>query len=560
MALNFTNNQNIAPGSMPPPAATPNQAQQSANPVEELLINYTEKFRKATPAKYRDDEIFKTVSQLMMSQKTSTLLVGDAGVGKTKIVEEIARLIANKSPYTTNLNDYKLYELPLTNLISGTSYRGQLEEKVKMILEYCETEKVILFIDEIHQLVGENSSYDSVAQMFKPAMARGSIKIIGATTTQESKNLLDDPAFNRRFNRVSVRELSIEQTRDIIETVYIPIMSNFYSIGFAKDIAKTVVAAAERSKTITNHRPDNAITLLDKVCANTVLRRNYNISVCDDENIRTTMKSTPLVINQKHVEDFCKDDGFVIPSSFDIIKQDIFFRDKAIDKAYKTISDYINMSALFPDRKPFVLDIKGNSGAGRTTVAKKIGELIDESAIYLDLSDYSDAPSLNRIIGSPAGYVGFNSKKEMPFDTVESNPRHVIILDNADKCHPVVSEFFRSAIDTAVIKYADNRLVDISKCLIIRITEQSKASGAIGFASKAPKSSDSEIILEVLTDDEMIEVTEKMISNMLAELKSSHSKYNSLPDEIKLTHEQEMTIQKPADMIYVARRVILDNI
>lgn len=562
MSLNFTHNQNNQQGSMPPPpgAATPQQAAQQADPVQELLINYNKKFAKGTQAKYRDKEIFSVVSQLMMSQKSCSLLVGAPGTGKTKIVEEIARLIASQSPYTTALNEYTVYELPLTNLMAGTSYRGQLEEKVKEVIAYCEKEKVIVFIDEIHQLVGTNSAYDGIAQMLKPAMARGSIKIIGATTTQESKNLLDDPAFNRRFNKVQVCELSIEQTRDIIETVYFPKMASFYGIGFANGLSKVLVDAAERSKTITCHRPDNAITLLDQVCANTVLQRNYNIATCTDESLRDTMKATPLLINQKHVEDFGKEIGFVLPDNFDAVKSTLFFRDGAIDKLYAVISDYVKMSLLFPDKKPFAVDIKGDPKSGRTTLATEAAKLIDEQPVYLDLSDYSDAPSLNRIIGSPAGYVGSDSKKEMPFDIIESNPRKVIVLDNFDKCHSVVQDFFRSALDTAVIKYADNRMIDISKCIVLKTSTSAGGAKSIGFMDAAPKQAASEITLGVLSGNEMIQATERLIADMLATLKSGHSRYASLPDKIELTEEKKNTLVKPSDMMPVARGVILENI
>lgn len=561
MPYSFTGNQNSATGSMPPPnAVTPQQAQKDASAVESLLINYNKKFEKGSPAKYRDKEIFSVISQLMMSQKSCSLLVGAPGTGKTKIVEEIARLIANKSPYTTTLNDYVLYELPLTNLMSGTSFRGQLEEKVKEVLDYCEAEKVILFIDEIHQLVGTNSAYDSISQMLKPAMARGSIKIIGATTTQESKNLLDDPAFNRRFNKVQVCELSIEQTRDIIETVYLPKMQKFYSIGFANNIAKIITDTAERSKTITCHRPDNAITLLDQLCANTVLQRNYNIATCTDDALKQTMQSTALIINQKHVEDFNRDTTFNLPDNFDSIKNIIKYRDDAIDKMYNIIADYCKINALFPDKKPFVVEIKGDAKSGKTTLATEAAYLIDEQPVYLDLSDYTDAPSLNRIIGSPAGFVGFDSKKEMPFDIIESTPRKIIILDNYDKAHQVVQDFFRSALDTAIIKYADNRLIDISKCIVIKTSEQMNKTRSIGFAESKSKQSASEITLNILSANEMIKATEEKITEMIAEIKNGHSKYATLPDSVELTDDEKNTIVTPADIITVSRNIILSKI
>ena len=560
MPFDFRNNQNQAPGSMPPPGpVTPSQAAQDASGVTELLIDYNKKFAKAMPVKHRDQEVFQVVSQLMMAKKSCSLLVGAPGTGKTAIVEEIARLIAMKSPYTSMLNDYTLYELPLSSLMAGTSFRGQLEEKVRSVVEYCESNKVILFIDEIHQLCGGHG-YDSVSQMLKPAMARGGIKMIGATTLQESKSLLEDPAFNRRFNKVQVCELSMDQTRDIIETVTMPALASHYGVGFANGLAMKVVQAAEKSKTITCHRPDNAITLLDQVCASTLLQRNANIMTCTDDALKQHMQSTPLVINAAHVENYNKGQGFAIPGSFDDVKDKIFFQDEVIDHLYETVSDYVRFDALFPTGKPFRIDIKGDPKSGRTTLVQQAAALIDEQPVYLDLADYSDAPSLNRIIGSPMGYVGSDSRQEMPFDIVESNPRKIIILDNMDKGHPVVRDFFESAMGTGLIKYADNRTVDIGKCIVFCVSEDAGTSRSIGFAARRDPVSQTKISIRALSASEMVDGAERMVRDMVASMKAEHSKYASIPDDLGIPDEDKNRIASPADMAPVARSVILSKI
>ena len=561
MALDFTNNQNNQQG-MPsvPPAVTPSRAAQDASGVTSLLVDYNKRFANAAPAKYRDHEIFQVISQLMMSQKSCSLLVGAPGVGKTKIVEEVARLIATASPYTTALSGYTVYELPLSNLMAGTQFRGQLEEKVKGLVEWLEKEKVILFIDEIHQLMAGGSGYEGVAQALKPAMARGSIKMIGATTLQESKTLLDDPAFNRRFNRVPVCELSIDQTRDIIQTVYLPKMSSHYSCGFANGLADKIVQAAERSKTINSHRPDNAITLLDQVCASTVLQRSYNIATCADPNLKQHMQGAAVVINAAHVDNWGKEQTFTVPSNFDTVKSKIFFRDQVIGSLYTAIADYVRFDAIFPTGKPFRLFLKGQPKSGRTTVLTECARLIDEDPVYLDLADYSDAPSLNRIIGSPMGYVGSDSKQEMPFDQIESSPRKIIILDNLDKCHPVVRDFFESAMGTGLIKYADNRVIDISKCIVLCAQELKGRARRIGFVENSDPVSSTEIEIEALNQDEMIDGAARMVRDMVAVLKAEHQKYQSLPDDPGIPESEKSTMAGPEDMAPCARRAILTMI
>ena len=540
----------------------PGNPEESENEeIMNMLINYNEKFADALPAKYREKEIFTVISHLMMSQKCCSLLIGAPGTGKTKIVEEIARHIANQSPYTNSLNDHTVYELPLSSIVSGSGLVGDLERKVGGVIRYCEKEKVILFIDEIHQLCGDNNmTYSKIAQMLKPAMARGSMKIIGATTLQESKNLFDDPAFNRRFNRVQVSELSKEQTKDIIREVYMPKMASFYGIGFGDGIDEAIVSAAEKQKTISSHRPDNAITMLDQICANTLLKRNYNISVCHTENVSEMLKNTPVIVNTTHIDNYVRESNFALPDSFDRLKEKLFFRDNVIDRAYEILSAFVKMNEVFPEKKPFVLKIAGEACSGKSTLAGLIAEAFDEEPVFLDLADYIDAPSLNRIIGSPVGYIGSNSKKEMPFDIVETNHRKVIILDNMDSASPVVQEFFNSAVKTGLIKYADNRTVDISQCIVIEVTSKKVAKANIGFNTEKPDSGSTELLIEKLSKEEIQAGTCRLMSEMVRELKKDHSKYLGLPDEIELEEAEKEELVTARDMIIVAKKKLLKMI
>lgn len=564
MPLNFTGNQSGQTGANPPglpgglpSAVSPQQAADDAAGLKSMLVDYNKRFVTAAPAKHRDKEVFQVISQLMMSQKSCSLLVGAPGVGKTKIAEEVARLIATGSPYASALLEYTVYELPLSNLMAGTQFRGQLEERVQKLVEWLEKEKVILFIDEIHQLMNGHSGYEGVSQALKPAMARGSIKMIGATTLQESKTLLEDPAFNRRFNRVQVCELSMEQTRDIIETVYLPKMSSHYGCGFAPNIAEKVVQAAERSKTITCHRPDNAITLLDQVCASTVLQKNYNIATCTDPALKQHMQGAATIVNGVHVENWGKEQTFSVPADFDAVKDKVFFRDASVDAMYKAVSDYVRFDAIFPSGKPFRVCLKGQPKSGRTTLLNECARLVDEDPVYLDLADYTDAPSLNRIIGSPLGYVGSDSKQEMPFDIIESSPRKIIILDNMDRCHPVVRDFFESALGTGLIKYADNRTIDISKCIVLCSEEMKGRARKIGFVEAKDPVSSSEVEIEALDADELVAGASRMVRDMVAVLKAEHQKYTSLPDDPGIPDGEKSSLAGPGDMAACARRTVL---
>ena len=231
---------------------------------------------KTNSCLFRDEIIHEVFSILISETKPNALLVGPAGSGKTHIAEEIARRIKRKGKNVpTNLHGYKVYSLNLADLVAGCSLVGELEGKTKSLLNYLEKEesKVILFIDEIHML-GESRDniYSKVAQIFKPALSRGKFMVIGATTTQEVKKLENDPAFNRRFTRVLVIELNREQTQTLLKKAVKGMEKHYYAkIKFNAEIADLIVRTADEFCSVGSHRPDNALTLLDRVVANAIM-------------------------------------------------------------------------------------------------------------------------------------------------------------------------------------------------------------------------------------------------------------------------------------------------
>ncbi|MGN0552840.1 MAG: AAA family ATPase, partial [Oscillospiraceae bacterium] len=237
----------------------------SENNAIEYLINYNECFKDEEPIMFRNGVIQQTLSCLIGKFKPNALLVGAAGVGKTKIVEDIARRIANDdSLIPEQLKGYTIYELPLSNIVSGSGLVGDVEKKTKNILEFAQDpeNKVILFIDEVHVLINNNSTYEKIAQLMKPALARGNLKVIAATTLQESQNLMDDPAFNRRFTRIIVDELTKEQTKEVLLQIKNSMFEHYFrKIAISDKILDEVVTIAEEYKSMGAHRPDTAITL-----------------------------------------------------------------------------------------------------------------------------------------------------------------------------------------------------------------------------------------------------------------------------------------------------------
>ena len=240
--------------------------------VKALLMDMS--LNRHTETLYRDDVIDQVMAILISRDKPNALLVGPAGSGKTHIAEEIAYRIANpKYAIARNLRGHRIYSINLSDIVSGSGLVGDLERKVRNLVNYLEDDenKAILFLDEVHMLFyGE--TYKKVAQILKPALSRGRFKVIAATTTQEVKKIDEDPAFNRRFTRVLVDEMTVPQTVDIVDRMIASLQEHYgVTISNPDGIAETIVRIADEFCAVGSHRPDNALTLLDRTIANQVV-------------------------------------------------------------------------------------------------------------------------------------------------------------------------------------------------------------------------------------------------------------------------------------------------
>ena len=459
-----------------------------------LLLNYNKKFQNADPALFRDETIRQTLSCLIGMTKPNALLIGPAGTGKTKIVEEIARRIANQDPSIPDqLLDYTIYELPISSIIAGSSLVGEVEKKAQAVIKFA-TEpknKVILFMDEVHMLCdSHDSSYSKVAQILKPALARGDMKCIGATTTQEAKSLYNDPAFNRRFTRLVVDELTQEQTKVILQNMTAKFFNHYKNkITIDDDVINNVIAIADANKTMTSHRPDNAITLLDRSLADMyidlkhmegelhekdeIARKNGNVNTHLVHDFLQTlprklatsqMKKTAIRIltgnNKKSVATYEQ-----LVEAFKAVKG----QDDIIESLINEI-ERDNLQ-IFPRVKPLSFLFAGSSGVGKSEVAKCLAKVLTNlKPITINMAEFDSNMSITRLIGSPAGYVGSDSKKELPFDILETNPYQVILLDEFEKADEQVQQLFMSALDEGYIKDSNNKYIDFSRSIIIATT------------------------------------------------------------------------------------------
>lgn len=514
---NFTGNNN--PGGNPPtggsgggvnPFAAIMGGGNDIDPLE-YVINYNEKFKTAGNTLFRDEIVQQTLSVLIGKNKPNALLIGSAGVGKTKIVEDIAYRIEADDPLIPDrLKDHTVYELPLSNIVSGSTHVGELVEKATAVIEFMSDpkNKAILFIDEIHMLMGDSQTYLKITQILKPALARGAMRVIGATTLQESSDLMNDPAFNRRFSRLIVDELSRSQTIEILKHAKAGFFSHYGNkIAISDDILETTAILADEYKTAGSHRPDNAITLLDRSIGDAIINRKLmEIKAANDPVLLQAIKSVAIIpITEKQIKTTAvklmtghnkKDDlnADVLTEKLSVIKGQDDITSELVEMLRR------NDLSLFPKTVPLTLLFAGASGVGKTEVTKIIArELTGMNPITLNMTEYNSPASINRIIGSPAGYVGSDSHAELPFDCLESNPYQIILLDEFEKCDKAVQRLFMSAFDEGYIKTSKGKTVDFSRCIIIATTNAAHKEHvkSLGFCNQTESVSTSSTVNEL---------------------------------------------------------------
>lgn len=466
--------------------------------INDMLINYNETYKSATPALFRDEIVTQTMSIISSSRKPNALLVGPAGVGKTAIVEEIARRIANKeASVPPQLANTTIYELPIATLVAGAGVVGDLENRITEIIKFAQdaNNDALLFIDEIHLIAdSNNTTYAKIAQILKPAMARGYIRVIAATTMGEAKKLDDDPAFKRRFSSVIVDELTREQTRQILDIVLPGMLTHYQNkVTVAPDVLDEIVMTADRLMS-TGHRPDTAITLLDRALSHSVISHHAAIQEALASGNTTSAQMLqqityiPLTAKRLNTIAMLLVTGQSQPPHLDAQALETeLSRLRGQEEVLPRIVDALRRRELniFPSTRPTSWLFAGASGVGKSETATIISSMVTgQKPIILNMAEYHDSASINRIIGSPTGYVGSDSAKERPFDTLASNPYRVIVLDEFEKADMSVQRLFLSALDTGEIQMANGPAVDLSRCIVIATTNagRQKLSGSqMGF-------------------------------------------------------------------------------
>lgn len=443
--------------------------------AKKILTNLSEE--EHTPTLFRDNIINQLMSVLISEIMPNALLVGPAGAGKTKIVEELAhRIAAEDGSVPEQLHGYRVYSLRISDLVAGSPLLGDLESKIGNLIEFLSEEdhKAILFMDEVHVLFSDEA-YKKVAQMFKPALSRGKIRAIAATTTQEVKAIDTDPAFNRRFSRVLVDELTKEQTRTIL-MAYREKMSKHYGVVLDMDesVADLIINIADESCSVGSHRPDNALKLFDRSVALAIVNGQRDTIRLNAAHIEMT--AFKMTSGNSEIRKF---DEKAFRSELARIKG----QDDIMDNLTRVMK--LHDMHIRPRRKPLTFMFAGASGVGKTEVTRIIANTyFCEKPIILNMTEYHSSASINRIIGAPAGYIGFNHNSELPFDALDTNPYQVILLDEFEKCNKSVQRLFMSVFDEGTMKTNFGKEIDFSKAIIIATTNAGCTDNkSLGFGS-----------------------------------------------------------------------------
>ena len=502
--------------------------------IEQIGIDLNEKAinDEIDPVVGRENEINRIIEILCRRTKNNPILIGAAGVGKTALAEELARRITlGNVPII--LKNKRIISLDMASLVSGTKYRGEFEERTKKILkEIEENNDIIVFIDEIHTLVGAGGAEGAIdaSNIFKPALSRNKLRCIGATTIDEYKKYIEkDSALERRFQKVIIDKPDKSTIKQILMKLR-PVYEKFHLVKIPESIIDLIIELSDKY-IYDRNEPDRSIDVLDEVCAKVRLKeskelKEYNklnselkqilfskngaivdgkyqdatkykeienklmnkintleISIQKDSNKKEVqVEDVATVINvrtQIPVYEVLNDQKKIIEAASYEIKNKIFGEDEACNETIKILK---RLKLGYKNKGCYSLLFCGPSGVGKTSLAKIFGSSLvgNENVIKLDMSEYSESHSVSKILGAPPGYVGFEYTNTV-LEEIRNKPHSVLILDEIEKANPKVLGLFYQILDENKIKDASGKIVRFDNVLIIMTSNIGFAENKVGF-------------------------------------------------------------------------------
>ena len=477
----------------------------------------------------RDKEINRLIEILLRKNKNNPLLIGEAGVGKTAIVEALALKIYKKDVPDELLNK-QILSISMANLVAGTKYRGEFEERIeKMIKEIEMNPNLIIFIDEIHSIVGAGGAEGAIdaANILKPALARGKFKLIGATTINEYKETLEkDKALNRRFQTILIKEPNLEETKNILTKIK-NIYENYHQVTIPSSIINNIVNLSDKY-IFDRKNPDKSIDVLDEVCTRRSLIKDKNTNTLNELQNKLNeiqklkneyivnhnfSKATNLKMEELEIEDKINkltfniknknkkivtmdDVASVIKSKTNIpvyeidkesikelkkldfdLKHHIVGQDEVIKKI---CSETYKIKLGYKDsNRPTSFLFVGSSGVGKTELVKKYSNILNMNLIRIDASEYKESHTISKIIGSPPGYIGYDNHSIL--DDIKNNPYSVILVDEIDKSCKSFQNIFLQILDEGFITNSSSEKIYFNHAIIIMTSNKVSNNNQIGF-------------------------------------------------------------------------------
>ena len=437
---------------------------------------------KIDPVIGREEEIEQVALALGRRSKSNVLMVGDPGVGKTAIAEGLAWRIVNKQ-VPKFLEDYKVYSLDIGSMLAGSKYRGDFEERFKQVLEGLTNQgKTIMFIDEAHMIsgagAGGNNSANDLANMLKPALSKGNIKVVASTTWEEYRKYFEkDRALMRRFQRVGVDEPTPEMTVKILHGIR-KYYEEFHSVTITDDAIEAAVKLSVKYQA-DKKLPDKAIDLVDVACSRFKVKDQETDKVVTAEKIQYEIAKMVKIPEEQVAERETEN----LANLEKNLKGSVYGQDDAIDAIVDKI--LVAQAGLKPENKPigsFVF--MGPTGTGKTETAKQLAHHLGVKLVRFDMSEYQEKHSVAKFIGSPPGYVGFEDNAGQLIVKLQENPNCVLLLDEIEKAHPDVSSVLLQLMDNGKVTGSNGKEADARNCILILTTNlgaKEAEKNSIGF-------------------------------------------------------------------------------
>jgi ATP-dependent Clp protease ATP-binding subunit ClpA len=472
-----------------------------ASPLESFCTNLNERAKAGfvDPLVGREDVLERTMQVLCRRSKNNPLLIGEPGVGKTAIAEGLAARIVN-GQVPEVLKDKVIYALDLGSMLAGTKFRGDFEARLKGVLKEIKKRKnTVLFIDEIHTLVGAGATSGGsmdASNLLKPALANGEISCMGSTTHQEFRQHFEkDRALNRRFQKIDVKEPSVAETVEILKGLKSR-FEEFHKVTFSDECLQ---AAAELSAKYIFSKllPDKAIDVIDEAGAISRLggKSDYAITVGDIESVIAKMAQVPAqsvtTSDKKFLKDLDKN-----------LKALIYGQDEAIERLVASIK--LSRTGLGKDTKPIGSYLfTGPTGVGKTEVCKQLATLMGVPFLRFDMSEYMEKHTVSRLVGAPPGYVGFEEGGLLT-EAVNKSPYCVLLLDEIEKAHPDIFNILLQVMDAGRLTDSNGRLADFRNVILVLTSNAGAlevAKGSIGIVDQGSSHTSMEALKKIFAPE-----------------------------------------------------------